>query len=450
MGGRVWRMTRMGQPQIAAHPRDTPPRPIALRAGEKRLSVSPMKSLLTVLALAVTAAPVACAFDWPRYLGPESTGIVEGAIRTDWKANPPRTLWTANLGRGCSSFAVSRGKAVTAGNSSGTDTIWCFDAKSGKVLWKHEYPEKLAPKYYDGGPSCTPNIDRNRVYTLSKSGKLFCLDFATGKPLWSKDLEEDLGGDAPTWGYAASPVVDGDLLYVLPCAKNGALFALDKMTGQTKWHTSDRRKAGYAAPVITEIRGRKAAVVFHGREVVAYDLSSPKKDVLFEFTWRTSYDINASNPQYHDGKLFIASGYGMGYAVLDVSGTEPEILHRERDTRMIFQNSILLDGNILGVFGDKGLDAELILMDLASGKMHWRVKLPGSRGSCALVGDTLVALCETGDLICGSVSPRGFKELGRLRILPEKDKTWAPVAVADGKIFARTNLGRAVCLDAAP
>ena len=115
---------------------------------------------------------------------------------------------------------------------------------------------------------------------------------------------------------------------------------------------------------------------------------------------------------------------------------------------MIFQNSVRTAGTITGVFGDKRIDAELIRMDMASGKIHWRENLPGTRGSSVLVGDTIVVLCETGDLIAGTVSDKGFTETGRKKIL--KPRCWSSFAIADGRIFARNNDGDAVCLDVSP
>jgi len=143
--------------------------------------------------------------------------------------------------------------------------------------------------------------------------------------------------------------------------------------------------------------------------------------------------------------MFLASGYGMGYVVIDVAGAKPKILHKDEDLRMIFQNSILLDGDILGVFGDKNIDAELIRMDMRSGKVRWRESMPGTRGSSLMVGDELVILSETGEIICGTPGKTGWTEHGRVKALPSV--SWAPVAFANGRIFARSNKGEAVCLD---
>jgi len=397
-----------------------------------------------LLLLAILLLPTAHAADWPQYLGQKGDGISSETINGDWKGKPPKTLWTAEVGKGCGSWAIVKGKAFVAGNDGRQDTIWCLNANTGKAIWRHHYPEKLSPNLYEGGPNTTPTIDGGRVYTLSKSGVLYCLNLADGRPIWRKHLKNDFGGKAGSWGYSASPVVDGALLYVLPGSKNGGFYALNKKDGSVAWHTRDVRRSGYSAPILTTIRGKNAALVFYGRSVVAHDLAAKGK-VIFEFPWKTSYDVNASNPHYHDGKLFIASGYGMGYSVLEVSGAKPKIIHQDHDIRMIFQNSVRTGGTITGVFGDKRIDAELIRMDMASGKIHWRRKMPGTRGSSALIGNTFILLSETGDLIAGRVSNKGFTETGRQKILSRK--CWSPFAVAEGKLFARNNKGSAICLD---
>lgn len=387
---------------------------------------------------------LALAQDWPRYLGPDGSGKVDGNIRTNWKEEKPKELWRKDLGKGCTSFAIAGDKVVVMGNKDNTDIVWCLDAATGKEIWTHKYSQKLDPKLYDGGPNATPTIDGDVVYTLSRTGNLFCLSMADGKPKWHKHFQTDFKGSAPSWGYSASPVVKGDLLYCLPCADDGGLFALEKTTGKVSWKSGDDTKPGYAAPVFFNHKGGDVVAAFHGRELVTYSLDGKGKPV-FDFGWRTSYDVNASNPQYHDGMMFLASGYGMGYVVIDVSGNEPKVLHKDEDIRMIFQNSILQDGDILGVFGDKNIAAELIRMDMKTGKARWRAKMPGTRGSSLMVGDQMVILSETGDIICGEPAKSGWIEHGRVKAL--SSVSWAPVAFAHGRIFARSNKGEAVCLE---
>ncbi|MDG1070377.1 MAG: PQQ-like beta-propeller repeat protein [Akkermansiaceae bacterium] len=347
------------------------------------------------------------------------------------------------MGIGCSSFVIADNRAFTVGNKNNEDTIWCFNASSGDILWKKTHPEKLAPKYYDGGPGATPTLDGDLVYVLSKSGKLSCLMAQDGKEVWSKSFRDDFKGNMPTWGYSASPLVYGDSLICLPCTKGAALIALNKKTGDLLWKSSNTARPGYAAPVFYSQKGSDAALVFHGRSLVAYNLSK-KGEVIFEHPWRTSYDVNASNPLIKNNLVYISSGYGMGYAVLDVSGPKLKVVHSDRDLRMIFQNAYTIGSDIVGTLGDKNFEAELFRMDFKTGKVKWKHRIPGTRGSTLQVGETTIVLSETGSLVFGRATEKEFVESGRHQVLSKL--CWAPLAIGEGKLFARTNKGQAICL----
>ena len=138
-----------------------------------------------------------CALDWVRWRGPDLNGISrETGWLTKWPDDGPKRLWKAKVGTGFSSLAVANGNVYTLGNSGRgrgeeKDTIFCFDAATGKVIWSHAYEAKLDPKYYDGGPSGTPTVDGDRVYTLSKHGMLICLDTADGHVVWQKNVASE-------------------------------------------------------------------------------------------------------------------------------------------------------------------------------------------------------------------------------------------------------------------
>ena len=381
---------------------------------------------------------------WASYLGPNGNGTAEGNIPTKIQKEGPSKLWEAKIGRGCSSFVIDQGRALTVGNTNDKDTLWCFNAKTGDVIWKKTYDEQLAPKYYDGGPGATPTIHGDLVYNLSKTGRLSCHDLKTGDEKWMLHFKDDLFGNKPTWGYSSSPLVYKDLLICLPCSKKGAMVALDKTTGKVKWQSENVARPGYSTPVFYQHMGKDAAVVFHGRSIVGYDLTAKGK-VLYEFEWRTPYDVNASNPTVLGSLLHFSSGYNMGYAVIDISKLKPKIVHRNRDLPMIFQNSFLMDDDLVGCFGDKRYNTELYRMDMKTGDILWKHSLPGTRGSTAQIGETTVVLTETGYLVFGKATEKGFTETGRHEVLTKL--CWAPLAIGEGKFFARTNKGQAICLD---
>ena len=101
---------------------------------------------------------------WPCWRGPYRNGT---SLETGWSHSGPTTgrkvLWKASGGKGFSSFAVADGRVFTMGNATDVDTVFCLDAETGKVLWKHSYPCPLTPLAYEGGPSATPAVDGHRV-----------------------------------------------------------------------------------------------------------------------------------------------------------------------------------------------------------------------------------------------------------------------------------------------
>src|SRR3954447_26373896 len=156
--------------------------------------------------LVLIAAPLQ-GDDWPHWRGPALNGISkERGWSTSWPAEGPKQLWKASVGTGFSSFAVASGRVFTLGNQKETDTVYCFDAENGNLIWKHSYACPLDPIYYEGGPGSTPSVDGERVYTLSKRAQLFCFEAATGKVLWERDLTKETGAQKPRWGFAGSPL----------------------------------------------------------------------------------------------------------------------------------------------------------------------------------------------------------------------------------------------------
>ena len=166
--------------------------------------------------------------DWPQWRGPNRDSVSPEIISTNWGADGPKVVWRACVGTGFSSVAVSEGRAYTMGNNTNDDTVWCFEAKTGKPLWKRSYPSRLDPQWYEGGPGATPTVDAGRVFTISKWGDVFCLDARTGKVVWQHDLKQD-GLKPNRWGFEGSPLIWRDLVLLNAGA---AGTALDRRTGR--------------------------------------------------------------------------------------------------------------------------------------------------------------------------------------------------------------------------
>jgi len=200
----------------------------------------------TTLALVLLTAAVGRADDWPNWMGLKRDNVWrETGILDTFPAGGPKVVWQTPIAGGFASPAVSGGKVyvtdyVTAADVqvdnfdrnefSGTERVLCLDEKTGKELWKHEYPVKYTVSY-PAGPRCAPNVHAGKVYTLGAEGDLVCLDAATGKVVWSKNLKAEYKAKSPLWGYAAHPLIDGQKLITLAGTDGCHVVALETNLG---------------------------------------------------------------------------------------------------------------------------------------------------------------------------------------------------------------------------
>ena len=395
-----------------------------------------MKNFVTVSVLAGFGLISfrALSADWPNWRGPDHNGISkETGWSTQWPAEGPKPLWKAKVGTGFASFAVSQGRVYTSGNAKDTDTVFCFDATTGKEVWEYSYAANLDPKYYEGGPSATPTVAGDRVYTFSKRGVANCLDAAKGTLIWSKNLAEELKARMPTWGFASSVLIEGDLA-VIDVGSTGA--ALDKKSGKVIW-SSGTEEAGYSTPVPIEVGGKRAAAFAIKQHVVAVSVTDGKE--LWRFPWKTTYDVNAADPIFSGSKVFISSGYGHGGGVFDTGSKPPKVVWENKEMRNHMNSCVLWQGQLYGV--DEG---QLRCLDFETGAVKWTEKSTG-KGSLMLADGKLIVLGEKGGLMVSPASPDGFKPVARAQVLG--GKCWTTPVLANGKIYCRNAAGDVVCVD---
>ncbi|MBN2128373.1 MAG: PQQ-binding-like beta-propeller repeat protein, partial [Sedimentisphaerales bacterium] len=263
--------------------------------------------IVACAALVALLGGLSLAADWPNYRGPDYNGISsESGWTTDWPDAGPKVLWKASIGIGFASMAVSDGRVYAMGNADNADTVYCFNAETGDVVWKKSYPCPLYAKMHEGGPAATPTVDGKAVYTFSKDGDIIRFDAVTGEIAWQKNLTKELGLKQPMWYFAGSPLVVDDLI-VLSAGTRG--IALNKSDGSVKWQNGTDA-AGYGTPVPFKAGDRQGVAIFVAKGVVG--LAPESGQVLWEIPWETRSDINATDPIISDGMLFVSSGYNAG------------------------------------------------------------------------------------------------------------------------------------------
>lgn len=381
--------------------------------------------------------PRAFAADWPCYRGPNHDGI---SSETDWNSTwgtaGPKILWKKSIGIGFSTTAVAEGRAFNLGNSDKkTDTVYCFDARTGQELWKHSYPCPLLPKSYEGGTLSTPTVDAGKVYTLGKTGDLFCLEAATGKVLWHKQLNEQMGFALPTWHFSSSALIAGDML-LLNMGSAGA--ALNKNTGELLWDNG-KGKCGYSTPVPFELEGQTCLGIMS--EVTLVVVRQADGKLLWQYPWKTSWEVNAADPVVVGNQMLITSGYKHGSALLEVSAAGAKRLWENKAMAMQINCPVVREEFIYGF--DENVFKCLKLQD---GSEQWADKSLG-KGSLMMSADgRLIIMSDKGELVVAQADPQKFNVLARAQILP-KTKCWTSPVLANGRIYARNAAGDFVCVD---
>jgi len=395
-----------------------------------------MKLSLFALALLAATSPAA---DWPQWRGLSRDGISSEKVSAAWPAEGPKVLWREAVGTGFSSISVSQGRVYTMGNTNNEDTIWCFEAATGKRIWQRTYAAQLGPQWYEGGPGATPTVSGNRVFTISKWGDVFCLDAAKGTVLWQRDLRRD-GVKPNRWGFAGSPLLWGNLV-ILNAGTAG--IALDRTTGRVVW-SNGTNAAGYASPTRFVSGGRDSVLLFAAKHLIALEPKSGRE--LWRQFWETAWDTNNTDPLIHGDGIFISS-FSRGCGLLSVATGKPVMIYTNSVLHNHLSPGILLGEYLYAFNGEAKQDTDFRCLHLPTGALKWTSKAPGF-GSLILAGNKLVVLSEKGELLLGQPSPEEFKPLARAKVL--SGVCWTPPALADGRLYVRNARGELRCLDVKP
>src|SRR5262245_62166707 len=228
--------------------------------------------------------------DWPQWRGPDRNGIcTETRLVKEWPKDGPKLLWDSkkinggrSVGTGFSSMSITQGKIFRMGDGKGDGGfVYCLDAASGKELWA----TKLGSAQGDG-PRCTPTVDGDRVYALTRQGNLGCFRVSDGSIVWQKEFKKDFGGRMMSgWDYSESPLVDGDKLVCTPGGKEAALIALNKMTGEVIWKCpiSVDCGAGYASIVTADVGGIRQYITLLGPQLGLIGVDAKTGKLLWNY-----------------------------------------------------------------------------------------------------------------------------------------------------------------------
>ena len=389
---------------------------------------------------------------WPRFRGPGGGG-------TSDYTNMPLTfdgltgeniLWKAPVPLpGNSSPVVWQGRVFLTGATPHRSEVYCFDALSGRRLWKRvvegatpaagQEPLEVAPETGYAAP--TPVTDGKRVFAAFPTGNVACFDMF-GQELWVRKL----GLPENEYGHAASLAMHENLVLVQldqGYADEGisALIALDAATGKTLWRAKRPVSSSWPSPIVIKTARGPQIITCGNPYVIAYDPGGKE-------LWRADCleGDGGPSPVFANG-LVLATNVGSILAAIrpdgagDVTRTHivwqgqdglPDICSPVASREYAF---LLRGGGMLTCYSmadGKKVWEQRLKMD--SGSVKWDNSFPTEFiASPSIVGNRLFLINNKGVATVLEVGPQ-FKQVGRGEL---GDRCHTCPAFVDGRMYIR-------------
>jgi len=374
---------------------------------------------------------------WPRFRGPGGAGVSAYTnIPTSWNGKTGENiLWKSPVPMsGRNSPVVWKDRIFLTGADPNVRQVYCYDAKSGQLLWKGDVPTvsaaaKLEIMEDTGYAACTAATDGRRIYAIFPTGDVAAFDF-NGRRLWHKNL----GVPDSSYGYASSLETYEKLVLVQYDQGDGTegkskVIALDGVTGQVAWEAKRTLPNSWATPVVVQVEGKPQLITLADPNMVAYNPATGEE------IWRAEClggDL-APSPIYAGGLVMAIQPYSQLVAVKptgqgDVTKTHVAWKMEEGGPDIC---SPVSDGTYVYLLESADL---LICCRVETGEKIYEQEIKGDfRASPSLVGDKLYVLDMKGMMRIFQAGLE-FKELGKCEL---GEECFASPAFADGRIYIR-------------
>jgi outer membrane protein assembly factor BamB len=418
-------------------------------------------ALTTTLITGLVTVSTLSGEDWPQWRGANRDAVLrEHGLLDELPAGVLPRRWTVPIGSGYSGPTVADGRVYVtdrgpADSATEIERVLCFNAEDGKLLWQHTYDASYTIGY-KAGPRATVTVHDGKALSVGAMGHMKCFDAVSGDVQWEHDLASEYDVRMPIWGITGAPLVYDDLvIQIVAGAGDACVVAFDLATGKERWHAIDER-AGYSAPILIRQGDQDVVVCWTGESVTG--LAPKTGAVLWSIPMLPrNMPIGVPTPVVQDEFLFVSSFYDGSMLIrLDLEKPAAEkVWHRigvdEKNTdalHCMISTPILKGDHIYGVdsYG------ELRCLDRETGDRIWEDKTAVPRNRWATIhtirnGDREIMLNDQGHLIFATLSPEGYTEHSRAKLIAPTLKqlsrrggvVWAHPAIANGHIYARSD-----------
>ena len=414
------------------------------------MTLNPLLKRLLIATITITATSVVCGQErsagvWNQWRGPTRDGLVSG---TNWPTSLSEKnltpLWRVELAASYSGPIVSETMVFVTGTAEKkTEVVCALDRKSGKELWRVEWPGAISVPFFASSNGSwmrsTPAFDGESLFVGGMRDVLVSLDAATGKEQWRVDFVKEFNSPLPTFGFVCSPLLDGDSLYVQAGA---SLVNLDKNTGKILWHVlkddGGMMGSAFSSPVMATLAGQRQLIVQTRTKLAGVDPQSGT--VLWEQKVPSFRGMNILTPVAVGDGIFTSSYQNKSW-LFNVSKSDGKFQVDEawnNNAQGYMSTPVVIDGHAYLHLQNQ----RFTCINLTTGKRTWTSTTYGMYSSLVAQQDLILALDQKGELLLLQANPTEFKLLDQ-RQVSEQD-TWAHLAVCGGEVFIRELNGLSV------
>lgn len=395
-------------------------------------------SLLVVSTwLLVSTSVQASENNWTGWLGPERNGWVESFTPPQqW----PETLqedWQIHVGTGYGSPLVVGHRVLMHTRQGDKEVVRALDISSGAEAWQQSDPVPFkmggGGERHGKGPKSCPVYADGRLFTLSITGILRAWTTETGERLWERDFADEFQSNQPYWGVSTSPiVVDGLVIAHFGNDEQGALLALDAVTGKERWrHGNDG--TSYSSPVLADFCETPQIVEWNHRALVSVDAKTgvPLWEVEFP---HEGHNQNMPTPVLFEDRVVLGGenrGIHCYFPQRNADGEWSVTETWEQPELALDMSTPILNGKFLYGFSHYN-SGQLFCLDPADGTVLWRGSgRAGQNATFLSVPGFVLGLMDHGKL---HVIEAGGEKTSVVRSYPvSQNPTWAPpVLLSDG------------------
>ena len=224
------------------------------------------------------ACSLLVASDWPRFRGPDGTGISTDRNLPAEISKDRNVLWNQKTLKGNSSPIVARGRVWLTGWDGEERVVMCYDATTGAAVWRRAVKKGFnePPNPLNGPTTPSVAVGSGAIFAFFPDFGLLGFDF-DGTELWRVPM----GPFGGIQGMAVSPVyADGNVVLLIDTPEQAYLAAFDSRTGKQVWK-QDRPLGflgSYATPsVYKPAAGPEQIVVAGAVELTGYQANTGER-----------------------------------------------------------------------------------------------------------------------------------------------------------------------------